>query len=124
MEFSISGLLKIINMNSDFEDFDINSAEEDICPSVGMFVDLIMMNKPFGFVWSRDLQIDFLKKLGYKIFEIDKNLTKYPIQIAVSTGSDIVPDIAEMTESNIDEVFNIEIQKILLNWLLKIKTGQ
>lgn len=111
-------------MNSDFEDFDIDSAEEDICPSVGMFIDLIMMNKPFGFVWSRDLQIDFLKKLGYKIFEIDKNLTKYPIQIAVSTDSDIVPDISKMTESNIDEVFNIEIQKILLSWLLKIKTGQ
>ena len=107
-------------MNTDFDDNEIDSVEE-LCPSVSMFVSLLTMDKPFGIIWSREHQIYFLKKLGYKIIESNKDNTDYPpIQVAVKADSDMIPDI---NNSNIEEVFSDEVQKILLNWLLKIKAN-
>ena len=105
------------NNDSEFEDYGLNS-EEELCPSVGMFVSLLTMDKPFGILWSRDNQISFLKKLGYKIIELNKDFTEYSIQVAVKPDSEIIPD---MSRDNIGEVFSNEIQGILLDWLLKIK---
>lgn len=105
------------NNDSEFEDYGLNS-EDELCPSVGMFVSLLTMDKPFGILWSRDNQITFLKKLGYKIIESKEDFTGYNIMVAVKPESEIIPD---MDRDNIEETFSKEIQGILLDWLLKIK---
>lgn len=99
--------------NSETEIIEVN----EICPSLGMFADLIMSDKPFGMVWNKEIQVDFLKKLGYKIIEIDKELDR-ALYVAVKPDSSIVPD---MTIDNIDSVFSYELQKILVDWLIKEK---
>ena len=105
------------------EDFynDFNDEEEGLCPSVEMFAGLILSDKPFGFIWKRDLMIDWLRKIGYKIIEKpnpDPRLSDIPIQVAVHKDNDKMPDL---NESNIDEVFCKEVQNTILNWLLKIR---
>lgn len=105
------------NNDSEFEDYGLNS-DEELCPSVSMFVSLLTMDKPFGILWSRDNQVTFLKKLGYKIIEVNKDITEYDILVAVKPDSEIIPD---MNRDNIEETFSNEVQGILLNWLLKIK---
>lgn len=94
--------------------------DEEVCPSVGMFMDAILEDKPFGMIWSMNTMIDFLKRAGYKIIEGESTLTGKPIKIAVKMGDSVIP---ELEFSNIHEVFNKEIQDILLNWLLKLKNG-
>ena len=107
--------------NSNIEDNNIEFSEENICPSVGMFVDLITMDKPFGMIWMRDRQLEFLKKLGYKIIEVDNDLTEFPTQIAVKSDSDVIPNF---DKSNIDEVFSYELQGILIDWLISLKQNK
>lgn len=107
-------------MNEDFniEDGADELIETDLCPSVQMFADLIVENKPFGMNWPEETMINFLRKLGYIVVDGFSSLDGYPIKIAVKKGNTVIPDLED---SNVSSVFCEEIQSILLNWLLKIK---
>lgn len=105
------------------EDFDINfddieEENDELCPSIQMFTGLIVSDKPLGIFYPREEQVEFLKTLGYKIFEKpNEDIPDIPIQVAVKKSDGILPD---MNESNINETFNKEVRRILLKWLLKI----
>ena len=95
-----------------FDDFD----EED-CPYSHMFLSLLTMPKPFGYyVWDLETIEEFLKKRGYKIIE-HKNSEGEEIKIAIKPTDSRIPDL---DYSNLRDVFYEDVQKIILNWLLKI----
>jgi len=94
-----------------FDDFD----EED-CPYSHMFLSLLTMPKPLGYMWTLETIEEFLKKRGYKIIE-HKNSEGEEIKIAIKPTDSRIPDL---DSSNLRDVFYEDVQKIIFNWLLKI----
>ena len=81
---------------------------EEVCPFIDEVLDSLFIPKPFGIEWSDENMSEFLKKLGYKVIDGE---------VAIKPGEKEVPDY-----NNLLEVFNNEVQKIILGWLLKINT--
>lgn len=110
-----------MNINEDYnenEEFDNNEDEEIVfeeldCPIAGIFS--ANLNTPFNIFWPKEKMINFLKERGYKIINKYSEEDGNNIDIAVKLDQSLIPE----TE-NIKEVFNSEIQDILLKWLLKI----
>ena len=78
---------------------------------------LIYLDKPFGISWDLELVKDFLEKKGYKvIIRLDRvGDPYYSVFNPDREDNDCIPD-----EQNIMDIFSFEVQKSLLNWLLKI----
>lgn len=89
--------------------------EED-CPYVNIFTALALQDKPLGIMWTVDKMVEFLKARGYKLLE-RKGTDGNEYMIAVKPSDSSIPD-----HSNIKEVFDNEIQDILMKWVLKIAT--
>lgn len=94
------------------EDGDI---EED-CPYLGILTALTLQDKPLGIMWTADKMMEFLKARGYKLLE-RKGTGGNEYIVAVKPSDSSIPD-----HSNIKEVFDNEIQDILMKWVLKIAT--
>ena len=90
--------------------------EDEDCPYSHIFLSLLTMPKPLGFVWNLEDIEEFLKKRGYKIIE-RKNSDGEDIKIAVKPSDSCIP--GDET-SNLREVFYQDVKKIILSWLLKI----
>lgn len=93
--------------------------EED-CPYFGILMHSILMPKPFGIIWDEDKMIKFLEKRGYKILERhyldrDRRSKDSKYKVALKPGTKLTVD-----HSNIREVFDSEIQDLLLSWFEKI----
>ena len=97
------------------EDFDPQDIL-DSCHMSGLFINMLQMPKPFGFLMPQDKMESFLKERGYKIIKRGGDEGK-EYSVAVKPGSTSIP---EDNYSNIREVFDGEVQEILLKWLLKI----
>lgn len=91
------------------------SDEEEICPYTEMMMSAILCGKPFGMLWPEDTMIDFLKKRNYKIVKRHDEDKDKDFNVAVKSGDLKI----EEEFSNINKVFETEIQTIIINWLLK-----
>ena len=87
------------------------------CHMSGIFADMLRMPKPFGFFMPQEKMEAFLKERGYKIIKRSSGEDGEEISTAVKSGSTSIP---EGDYSNIREVFDGEVQDILLKWLLKV----
>ena len=102
-------------IDADLE-FDGEFEDEEDCPYSQIFLSLLTMPKPLGLVWELDAIEDFLKKRGYKVIK-RTNSSGDEIKIAIKPEDSLIP---ENETGNLREVFYDEVQRILLNWLLKI----
>lgn len=88
----------------------------DSCHMSGIFADMLRMPKPFGFFMPQEKMEIFLKERGYKIIKRSAGDGE-EVSTAVKPGSTSIP---EDGYSNIREIFDGEVQDILLKWLLKV----
>lgn len=94
--------------------------ESDSCPYFDIIMHTILLSRPFGIIWNDDKMESFLIKRGYKIIEkhyTDKDRKKETYRVAIKSGSCNMP-VDEI--SNIRDVFDLEIQDVILGWLDKI----
>ena len=91
--------------------------DEECALAKRMAESLIYLDKPFGISWDLELVKDFLEKKGYKvIIRLDRvGDPYYSVFNPDREDNDCIPD-----EQNIMDIFSFEVQKSLLNWLLKI----
>lgn len=90
---------------------------EDFCHMSGIFFELMKMPKPLGFIMPQEKMEDFLKARGYKIISRFSDNRNEEYNVAIKPGSSYIP---ENDYSNVREVFDGEVQDILLKWLLKV----
>lgn len=64
-------------------------------------------DKPFGIAWTEEDMIKLLESREYKI--IDRDIFK----VAIREGTSYIPET-----SNIEEVFNTEVKKTILQFLI------
>lgn len=97
-------------------DFNSND-DDDNCPYMDIIMALFLQDKPFGIIWPNDKILEFLKARGYKILERRNRDTGEEYMIAVHPDSSSIPDEGH---SNLKEVFNSEMQDIVMKWVLRI----
>ena len=90
--------------------------DDDNCPYLDLITTLLLQDKPLGIMWTLDKMLLFLKARGYKLLE-RKDSSGNEYVIAVNPSDSSIPDTGR---SNIKEVFDSEMQEILLKWVLKI----
>lgn len=90
--------------------------DDDNCPYLDLITTLLLQDKPFGIMWTIDKMLLFLKARGYKLLE-RKDSSGNEYMVAVNPSDSSIPDTGR---SNIKEVFDSEMQEILLKWVLKI----
>lgn len=100
----------------DIEEGDIED-DEDRFPISGLLLNLLNMPKPFGYMMPQDKMEWFLKEKGYRIIKKKFENSDEEYSVAIDPNSPVVP---EENYSNIREVFDNEVQDIILGWLLKI----
>lgn len=94
-------------------DFDDNFMSDDECPAIKNIYRFLFLPKPFGMLWSFKNMEDFLKHRGYRIIErVDEDGNS--IDVAVKRGDSYIPDA---TRTNIVDLFEEELQLVLLKWL-------
>ena len=98
---------------NDDPDFD----ELPDCPLTEILLNSMVMPKPLGYVFPQEKMEEFLKQRGYKIIKRYSEAREQDYNVAVKSGSSSIP---EDDYSNVREVFDGEVQDILLSWLLKI----
>ena len=103
------------NMFSNEEENIFNTSEEN-CPVLETILSAIFVSKPLGLLWDEDIIVEFLKEKGYKIVErVDENGETY--LVPVKSESKYIPDSKNMLR----KVFDREIQRTLIKWLLNGK---
>lgn len=90
--------------------------DDDNCPYLDLITTLLLQDKPLGIIWTLDKMLLFLKARGYKLLE-RKDSSGNEYMVAVNPSDSSIPDTGR---SNIKEVFDSEMQEILLKWVLKI----
>lgn len=98
------------------DDFDFEPEDLPDCPLTDLVISNMMMSKSFGMNWDYDKMKEFLVKKGYKIITRYSDFREVEYEVAIKPGSSYIP---EDDFSNIREIFDQEVQDILLNWLLK-----
>lgn len=98
------------------DDFDFEPEDLPDCLLTDLVISNMMMSKPFGMNWDYDKMKEFLVKKGYKIITRYSDSREVEYEVAIKPGSSYIP---EDDFSNIREIFDQEVQDILLNWLLK-----
>lgn len=102
------------------EDINLESECPSVSPIKALIYKSILMSKPFGMIWSMDNMKKFLKKKGYKFIKRKNELTGEYVEMAVKPDSALIPDTAL---TNIVSVFEDELQKTLVNWLITIENN-
>lgn len=107
-------------MNKD-ELFDFNDLfkqsggknHEDSCPILPMLAATMMMPKPFGMTWDDEVINKFLVQRGY-IFITVTDDSDNEFEVVVKKEDPIIPK-----EPNVIVVFERELQKLFIDFLLK-----
>jgi hypothetical protein len=118
-----------MNEDNNYYDFIPEGDEENIefypeedtnedCPYLNIITALLLQDRPLGILWNVDKMIEFLKARGYRILD-RKDSDGNDYTVAVKPSDNSIPDNGV---SNIKEVFDNEIQDILMKWVLKIST--
>lgn len=90
--------------------------DEDNCPYMNLIAALVLQDKPFGIMWTADKMMEFLKARGYKLIDRkDSSGDNYTVAVKPSDSS--IPDDGH---SNIKEVFDSEMQDIIMKYVLRI----
>ena len=95
--------------------FDNDSGED--CPYLDILASIAMNDKPFGFLWPKEKVREFLKARGYKILVRKDKDTGEDYEVAVKSDSGSIPNDGH---GNMKEIFDSEIQDIILKWVLRI----
>ena len=90
--------------------------EEENCPLADIAFTMGMMSKPFGMLWPETKMIDFLTNRGYLVVSRFNKDTLCDYKVAVQPGDAKIPDTGS---SNIKDVFESEVQDIILDILKK-----
>lgn len=102
---------------SKFYSFEDNEENNNECPSVvsmkNFLIKKVVGPNPFGLTWSLDNMKNFLKYRGYKILERTNEITGDLFEVAVKPSMNAIPN----DSSNIVDLFNEEVQLVLLDWL-------
>lgn len=107
-----------IDFDEQEDDFDFEPEDLPDCPLTDLVISNMMMSKPFGMHWDYDKMKEFLVKLGYKIITRYSNRREVEYEVAIKPNSSFIP---EDDFSNIKEMFDLEVQDIMIGWLLKNK---
>lgn len=107
-----------INFDEQEDDFDFEPEDLPDCPLTDLVISNMMMSKPFGIHWDYDKMKEFLVKLGYKIITRYSDCREVEYEVAIKPNSSFIP---EDDFSNIKEMFDSEVQDIMIGWLLKNK---
>lgn len=99
----------------DFEPDDDFGIEH--CSMSELIFNFMKMPKPLGFFMPQEKMEEFLKVRGYKIIKRYSDSHEEEYSVAIKPGSSYIP---ENDYSNVREVFDEQVQEILLKWLLKI----
>ena len=115
---------KVEDYSEDDEDDDEDfGCDCDLCfDKVSPLAALLTISKPFGMAWTDENIEHFLDKRGYVILHL-KNSTGMLCHIALKkSDSALIPDTDEAIANclSVHQVFEKEIQSILIDWLLKI----
>lgn len=98
----------------------VNSEKENLSLDNPDFTELLyktlFIPKPFGIIWNSEKMEDFLKFKGYKILKRVDEITGKPMNIAIKPEAKFIPN----EKSNILELFELEVQDTILNWLKSI----
>lgn len=99
------------------EDEGINFEEIEGCHMSSFIFNLLRMPKPLGYLMPQEKMENFLRERGYKIIKRYSDSQEDEYSVVIKPGSSYIPDT---DYSNVREVFDEEVQDILLRWLLKI----
>lgn len=99
-----------------FDEFEDDHNEED-CPIIGAVLGAMLSSKPFGLTWDDENISKFLKQRGYKILTRHDEENDRDYKVAVKPGES---KISSDGFSNLRDIFDRELQEIILNWLIKI----
>lgn len=106
------------NYDDNFEDNQLPNIEElPDCPLTDVLLNSLVMPKPLGYMFPQEKMEEFLKNRGYRIIKRYSESRGQDYNVAVKAGSSSIP---EDDYSNVREIFDNEVQDILLSWLLKI----
>ena len=98
-------------LDDDEDDFEEN---DDRLPCIEPILGAIFLSRPLGILWDDDIIEEFLSELGYSMIErVDDDGDVYVVP--VKKGSKLIPD----RRDSLRRVFDREIQKVLLKWLIK-----
>ncbi len=101
------------------EEFFEDDDEPD--PLLGVALGAVLSSKPFGLSWDDEHISSFLKQRGYKILTRHDEENDRDYKVAVKPGES---KVASDGFSNLGEVFNNELQDIILSWILKISKNE
>ena len=107
-----------INFDEQEDDFDFEPEDLPDYPLTDLVISNMMMSKPFGIHWDYDKMKEFLVQLGYKIITRYSDRREVEYEVAIKPNSSFIP---EDDFSNIKEMFDSEVQDIMIGWLLKNK---
>lgn len=99
------------------EDEEINFEGIEGCHMSSFIFNLLKMPKPLGYLMPQEKMENFLRERGYKIIKRYSDSQEDEYSVVIKPGSSYIPDT---DYSNVREVFDEEVQDILLKWLLKI----
>lgn len=85
----------------------------DSCSMLPMLTALFACPKPLGMIWDDRAIKEFLVKLGYKFLSVTGD-TGGEIEVVVKPEDSTIP-----TTPNIVNVFELELQRLFLDFLLK-----
>lgn len=106
-----------LNNNNDLNNFPgLKEVLEEGCPMTDFVLGILMLDKPFGILWNNDKMENFLQKRGYKIILRHSDITNQDYKVAFKPEDECIP---ETDVDNIRDIFNQEIQDVILNILLK-----
>ena len=101
----------------DYEFSPSDMMDDDECPYSDIMMALMFQDKPFGIMWPKDKILEFLKARGYKLLDRKNKDTGEEYTIAVKSSSSNIPDEGH---GNIKEVFDSEMEDIIMKWVLRI----
>ena len=110
----------IFNFVPEDEDYNADfypDSEEESCSYLDILASIAFQDKPFGILWSKDKVNEFLKARGYKLIDRKNKDTGEDYTIAVKPDSSSIPDDGH---GNTKEVFDSEMQDIIMRWILRI----
>lgn len=109
---------EIYNENEEV-DFDPENIENpfEFCSMGDVVFNILRMPKPLGYLMPQEKMENFLKERGYKIIKRYSDSKGEEYSVAIKPGVSFIP---EDDYSNVREIFDNEVQDILLKWLLKI----
>ena len=108
----------------DFDDlFETSGEPNDGCSMFPAVLALAMLPKPFGLIWEDENVKYFLGQRGYKFVKRYSEEKGSNYEIAVKADAKVLPEVDNDSDYGVIEVFNREVQKVIVELLLRFSNG-